>query len=581
MKKFVMVIMLVVSAIALSQMTMPRQVFIAVADSSNCEFDFSCAPYDNATFECWITTRPELKMDQNSYDAGYVTDEAFLSLGISAIYFNLGNFPEGGGWAAYEDLYVVIKHDKFPYDDKHHEGCLTYLIPLGTESDPIFIGFDKYFGEGNGGMPVSTSSLVINNTTAPKTFVYPCVTTEGTDLNFVGLPLETGWTKASDFDPSGTNIESVTRWDAVNQKCETGVYSSVFGWCKDIPVQTGGAYMINAKNNFDFTVTGDSVNVVYDLITTAGMDYNYIVHPLTKAGLTTSAMLGNDIGTANCNAIAKWNATTQTLQTSNYIATIWANPFSTYPGQPLMVNMKTNYTWPAGKAYGGEIIAEEGTLSEKSTKGSTVRARIAFFHLVNDSGSELTEEEMKLIQFDAYIASRPTDVLTENGYDCGFMKIGGHSVAYVNLGNFTTPWMPGDVLNFTLTNFNPGEGFALDVIIDNSNSTIYKGFETVIPGTEMPGYLDMSEVIPLTGVDPSIREESGNIVLEWVMAGEDVTGYNIYSSDEPYGTFNYVTTTSNISWSTAATENKKFFYVVSTNAKSSTPPKTINVKEKK
>lgn len=580
MKKLVMVLMLVVSAIAVSQWTMPRQVFIALADSSNCEFDFSCSPYDNVTFECWITTRPELKMDQNSYDAGYVTDEAFLSLGISAIYFNLGNFPDGGGWAANEDLYVVIKHDKFPYDDKHHEGCLTYLIPLGTESDPIFIGFDKYFGVGNGGMPVSTSSVVLNNTSATKTFVYPCVTTTGTDYNFVGLPVETGWTKGSDFDPTGENIETVSRFDAAAQMAETGVYSSVFGWCKDIPVQTGGVYSISAKNNFDFTVIGDSVNVVNNLIVTSETDYNHIVHPLTKAGLTTSAMLGNDIGIANCNAISKWNAETQAFTTSNYVLTQWMNSFSISTGQPLLVNMKTNYTWPTVKVYDGDIIEDESNISEKNAKGGTAKARLVFFHLVNDSGSELTEEEMKLIQFDAYITSRPTDVLTENGYDCGFMKIGGHSVAYVNLANFAGIWMPGDVLNFTLTNFNPGEGYELSLTIDNSSSTIYKGFEPIIAGSGTPGYLDMSGVNPLWTPDVVSSIQDSIITLNWGFI-PDASGYNIYASDEPYGTFSYVTTTSDISWSTSASENKKFFYVVSTNAKSSVPPKTIEVKEKK
>jgi len=79
----------------------------------------------------------------------------------------------------------------------------------------------------------------------------------------------------------------------------------------------------------------------------------------------------------------------------------------------------------------------------------------------------------------------------------------------------------------------------------------------------------------------TVREETGNIVLEWGFAGYDITGYNIYASDEPYGTFNYVDTTVYISWSTAATENKKFFYVASTNAKKSDPPKTVYVKEKK
>ena len=179
------------------------------------------------------------------------------------------------------------------------------------------------------------------------------------------------------------------------------------------------------------------------------------------------------------------------------------------------------------------------------------------------------------------MTARPTDILDENSYDCGFMRINGMSVMYVNIGNFNSPWSPGEVLSISDVNFNPGSGFDFNLNIDNSSSTIYYGFEDQITGSGAPWPVDMSNIIPLTGVDVSTREESGNIVLEWGWAGEDVTGYNIYSSDEPYGTFSYVTTTSNLSWSTAASESKKFFYVVSTNAKNAVPEKTIDIKLKK
>jgi hypothetical protein len=419
-----------------------------------------------------------------------------------------------------------------------------------------------------------------------STFVYPCITTDSTDYNMIGLPLQTNYVNASDFDTSGTNIEAVSFWDVNNQYYKTAVYSPYFGWIKDFPVQTGGAYFINAKNNFDFTVVGDSVNVVYNLTPTLTTDINYIVLPLTEADLTTTLLLGLELndgtyGTNHCNAIGKWIASSQKYDVCIKSLTPWVNVFNIYVGDPLYINVTNSRTWPDLKSGFNENSNDGSTFTEKNTKAGNGKPRIVFIHLVDASGYELTEEEMKLIQFDACITARPTDILNENSYDCGFMKINGVSVLYVNLASFISPWTAGEQLNVSDINFDLGYGFDISLNIDNSSSTIYYGFEDQIPGTGAPWSVGMDHIIPLTGVDVTVREESGNIVLEWGTAGGDVTRYNIYSSDEPYGTFSYVTTTSNISWSTAASENKKFFYVVSTNAKSSTLPKTINVKVKK
>jgi hypothetical protein len=418
-----------------------------------------------------------------------------------------------------------------------------------------------------------------------STFVYPCITTDSTDWNMIGLPLQTNYVNASDFDTTGTNIEAVSFWDVNNQYYKTAVHCPYFGWIKDFPVQTGGAYFINAKNNFDFTVTGDSVNVVYNLINNvSNSDLNRIVLPLTKADLTTTELLAYDINygvwSGPCNFISKWKANTQQFNNSPQSLSQWINVFNVYVGDPLILNIKDNRTWPGLKSANDENTNEGSSFTEKNTKAGNAKPRILFIHLVDDSGNELTDEEMKLIRFDTCITARPTDILNENSYDCGFMKINGVSVLYVNLASFISPWTAGEQLNVSDVNFDPGYGFDLSLDIDNTSSTIYYGFEDQIPGTGAPWSVGMDHIIPLTGVDVTVREESGNIVLEWGTAGEDVTGYNIYSSDDPYGTFSYIDTTVNISWSTAASENRKFFYVVSTNAKSLAPPKTIEVKEK-
>ncbi|HAQ61926.1 TPA: hypothetical protein DCR49_08010 [Candidatus Delongbacteria bacterium] len=402
------------------------------------------------------------------------------------------NLQHFSSWNAGDVLHIIMKD----YNDvlkRHCEAYAEYTIQ-DTSTESVYLGFED-LGLEDSGMPWLLS--IPTGYSETKTFVYPCVTTTGTDYNFVGLPVETGWTEGSDFDPTGENIESVTRFDAVNQGCETGVYSSVFGWCKDIPIQTGGAYMINIKNNFDFTVTGDSVNVAYDLITTTGTDLNCIVHPLTKAALTTTEELGNDIGTANCNSISKWNNTTQLWQGSSYSIFGWIPVYTTEPATPLMVNMKQNLTWPAGKADFDDNSENEMIITEKNAKGNPAKARIIFYHVIkqwNDEDfvfpDELSGDTADKLRFKAYITSRPAEVLTQDSFDCGYLMIGTLSVVYINTGNFTTSWVDGDQLRIEFPYFGDHIDNYDVVTLGNESGTIYRRLEPYYAGSgaafEMP-----------------------------------------------------------------------------------------------
>ena len=396
-------------------------------------------------------------------------------------------------WNVGDVLHIIMK-DYNPLLKLHCEAYAEYTIQ-DTSTEPVYLGFED-LGVEDSGMPWMLS--IPTGDSEAKTFVYPCVTTTGTDYNFVGLPVETGLTKGSDFDPTGINIESVSRYDAVNQGCETGVYSSVFGWCKDIPVQTGGAYMINAKNNFDFTVTGDSVNVAYNLITTTGTDYNYIVHPLTKAALTTAGAIGSDIGTANVSTVSKWNNSTQTWVSTSYNVMLgWVANFLSEVGMPLMVNMKQNLTWPAGKADSDDNYENEMIITEKNAKGNPAKARIIFYHVIkqwNDEDfvfpDELSGDTADKLRFKAYITSRPAEVLTQDSFDCGYLMIGTLSVVYINTGNFTTSWVDGDQLRIEFPYFGDHIDNYDVVTLGNESGTIYRRLEPYYAGSgaalEMP-----------------------------------------------------------------------------------------------
>ena len=570
MKKVMLLILLFMLSFA-SFATEPRMFYICVVDGSGMEYDFTEVPYDFVTFKYWISSRPWEVCDQTDWQCGY---EDF-DQGISAIYFDLQNFPTQ--WQAGDQLNVRIIDDNNPYDTFWRQA--DYFQILDADSGPVFIGFDKYYGPGSGGMPISIQPITGGSNIS--TINYPCLTTAGTDLNLVGLLFDTGYQNASDLDPTGTNITAVSHWNAENQAWNTAGYHPSLGWTSDFAVQTGQAYMINAQQNFDFTVTGTYTEASYGLITTEDTDRNMILHPVSKIFLDSLSELGDNIGTVNISTVSKWNAVTQTWVSSSYSPILgWVSDKPSDAGSGLLLNMKNSLTWPAPDKL--ESIIDVQNNENTIPKGAGGLPRAVYFNIVDDQGNPLDyPEDTGLIEYSAWIQERPTEILHEYSYGCGFTMADSYSMAYVEVGNFPSPWTAGETLKLFLTNFDPMYGCEMSVVLDNSASPVYVGFEPLIPGSGLPGQADMDHINPLTGVDPSIREESGNIVLEWGWAGYDVTGYNIYSSDEPNGTFSYVTTTSNLSWSTAATENRKFFYVVSTNAKSSVPPKTITVKEKK
>ena len=245
-----------------------------------------------------------------------------------------------------------------------------------------------------------------------STFVYPCIYTDSTtNYNFVGLPLQTNFVNASGFDPTGTNIDAVSRYDAVAQGWETAGYHPVFGWCTDFPVETGEAYMISAINSFDFIVTGDSVEVVYDLITTSGLNNNMIVVPLTKPELTNVNDLGRDIEWDSYQ-ISKYDVLLQSWVTSDY-SFMYLPDFPVEIGMPLCLNMNRPKTWPSIEKRDNysEIMS-----NENKTKGpGYCGPRIVYFNCHDMNGEEFDfPEESDQISLSAFIRKRSAEVLNED-----------------------------------------------------------------------------------------------------------------------------------------------------------------------
>ena len=59
-----------------------------------------------------------------------------------------------------------------------------------------------------------------------------------------------------------------------------------------------------------------------------------------------------------------------------------------------------------------------------------------------------------------------------------------------------------------------------------------------------------------------ITKESNNVIITW-NASEGATGYNVYSSDDPYSGYILEDTISDTTWASTSNENKKYYYITS------------------
>jgi len=201
---------------------------------------------------------------------------------------------------------------------------------------------------------------------------YECVTTAGTNFNFVALPMDAGYTMASDLGDAIGSCNAVAEWDASTQAWgQQASYIVPIGWLGDFALESGHAYMINVTADVDVYIAGDlPADPIFNLVTTAGTNFNFIMVPLSMSSLTMAGALGDDIGV--CNAVASWDPTTQAWgQQASYIIPIgWLGDFAIDIGQPLMVNVTADTPWPT--ADKGVIIKPVNV--EKNNQSKTIKA---------------------------------------------------------------------------------------------------------------------------------------------------------------------------------------------------------------
>jgi hypothetical protein len=269
--------------------------------------------------------------------------------------------------------------------------------------------------------------------------------------NFIALPLDAGYTLASEIDPSGTNINQISYWDATGQgwvACDD--WGGGF-WDPDFAVAPGGAYMVNALQAHNFISSGSIPSApTYTLVyNAASSSYNFIMHPLEKSALTMASALGDDIGI--CNQISYWDATGQGWSAcDDWGGGFWDPDFASGVGNPLMLNVISGGSWPSKD---GEYVDVEGIKpsGDDAPKGS----RTMGISIRDDEGAVydgFTTFPYDSVSFYAYIKTRPEEKLTQASVGSSYLYSSslGISVCRVNIGNFATPYAANDSLVFVI-----------------------------------------------------------------------------------------------------------------------------------
>jgi unsaturated rhamnogalacturonyl hydrolase len=258
-------------------------------------------------------------------------------------------------------------------------------------------------------------------------FEFGLVTTPSTDFNEIAIALEaSGITSAGRLLAAVPNCNSVARWNAPLQGYEQyvpGVPPT------DFAVEAGRPYYVNVSAGGVFTLLGGPADPSFDLVTTAGTDFNEVMLPLDRTGVGRASELMTDI--PNCNSVARWNAPAQGYE--QYIPGIPPTDFDVRTGYPYYVNVTAAVTWPAGGA------AKPSSRAENPGRRSGGGAPHLVYGIM-DPGAEAAD-------FAARVAGRPGERLTRNSPGCGIR--GGFWI--VQCASFPSAWLAGDSVIVELT----------------------------------------------------------------------------------------------------------------------------------
>jgi hypothetical protein len=238
--------------------------------------------------------------------------------------------------------------------------------------------------------------------------------------------------------------------------------------------------VLNAKVNHDLVVAGALATVQYNLVTTAGTDYNHVMLPLGKGTLTTTALLGADIGSNTyTNSIQKWNSATQAYANSSFSFGSWKNVFNTYIGDHLIVNMTNPKTWPTVASKTEDIVGSDWNAD--TPKGGS--SRVVWITIADETGTPYLMADAEVtVTWKAWMTARPLDIIHSNTVPSGYawedVAGDGNLNVTCDLSDFAGVWAAGDVLNIVIKDETTNNEVQLALPIDNSGDPYFCGYDT-------------------------------------------------------------------------------------------------------
>jgi hypothetical protein len=298
------------------------------------------------------------------------------------------------------------------------------------------------------------------------------------NMNFMALPVDAGYGTVDEFDPTGTNINSINNWNSSTQSWDTAS-KGLFGWSGQYDAEVGQPYWVNGVQAHDFIMDGPVVDIpAYNLVT----NMNGIMVPLTKSALTTAQAVGNDM--VNCNAINGWDQGTQQWNTISKGLFGWNGDFNVGIADPLWVNLTANTTWPSAKTI--DYVAGDDMAPKSSPKAIP---KIVAYAVEDLNGDVYADNPATAnVTFKFWITARPGDVLNEQSAGCSFQFYFVTGSVVANLQDFADNYTDGETLRFWVKDEDqvpPMEGIA-DVVLAGGATEQDLGYNAWMPGTGDP-----------------------------------------------------------------------------------------------
>ena len=192
-----------------------------------------------------------------------------------------------------------------------------------------------------------------SDTVTTKTIVWEEITIEynlikkpdSTGKNWISIPIGTTITNASSLMAAiGPNCDAVNRWNAITQQPE-GWISLGGGMGTNFNIVAGEGYEISVTANTTFNLTGVPVSIgPIDLIKKPdSTGKNWIGLP-DGTTITNASSLMAAIG-SNCDAVNRWNGTTQQPEGWISLGGGMGTNFNIVAGEGYEISVTANTTW--------------------------------------------------------------------------------------------------------------------------------------------------------------------------------------------------------------------------------------------